>query len=68
MTTTQTSTVVLADKVTIGTRVEVRNLYLRTWSRGFQVVAIINDAYLVRRLSDGCVLPRSFGPLDVRPC
>lgn len=56
------------DKVTIGTWVEVRNLYLQTWSRGFQVAGVINDAYLIRRLSDGCILPRSFGAEDVRPC
>jgi hypothetical protein len=68
MTDTNTATVALADKVTIGSRVEVRNLYLQTWSRGFQVAAIINDAFLIRRLSDGCILPRSFGPSDIRPC
>ena len=57
-----------AELVTIGTRVEVRNCYLETWSRGFQVAAILTDAYLIRRLSDGSILPRSFSPDDVRPC
>jgi hypothetical protein len=58
----------VAADVTIGTPVEVRNLCLETWSRGFRVAGIINDAYLVRRISDGWVLPRSFGPDDIRPC
>ena len=52
----------------IGTRVEVRNSYLQTWSRGFQVAGIIHDAYLIRRLSDRAILPRSFSAEDVRPC
>ncbi len=52
----------------IGARVEVRNTAQRTWIRGFRVAALICDAYLVRRVSDGAVLPRSFAPEDVRPC
>jgi hypothetical protein len=57
-----------AGPMTIGARVQVHNTYLETWSRGFQVAGIINDAYLVRRVSDGFILPRSFGPGDIRPC
>jgi hypothetical protein len=54
------------DTVTIGTRVEIHNVHLQTWIRGFQVAAIIGDGYLVRRLSDHCILPRTFGPDDIR--
>jgi hypothetical protein len=54
------------DFVPIGTRVEIRNLHLDTWSGGFQVAAIINEKYLIRRVSDGRVL-RCFGPDDIRP-
>jgi hypothetical protein len=55
-------------EVAIGTRVEIHNVDLETWSRGFQVAGILSDAYLVRRLSDGFILPRSFRPDDLRPC
>ncbi len=54
--------------ISIGARVEVRNAAQRTWTRGFRIAALICDAYLVRRVSDGAVLPRSFAPEDVRPC
>jgi hypothetical protein len=54
--------------MTIGARVEVRNVDLQTWSRGFRVAGIVNDAYLIRRVRDDCVLPRSFRPEDIRPC
>jgi hypothetical protein len=64
---TRTSNVAVAEKVTIGTHVEVRNLYLHEWSRGFQVAGIVGDAYLIRRVSDGSILPRSFAPGDIRP-
>jgi hypothetical protein len=59
---------VTRNSVTIGMRVEIRSLYLHTWSRGFQVAGIVNDAYVIRRVSDGSVLPRSFSPNDIRPC
>ena len=65
---TTTAAATSADFVAIGTRVEVRNLYLQTWSRGFQVAGILSDAYLIRRLSDGSILPRSFTAEDIRPC
>lgn len=52
--------------VAIGTRVEVRNQRLQTWCRGFQVVAIIGETYLIRRLADGRLLPRFFDSDDIR--
>ena len=54
------------DTVAIGSRVEIRNLHRHTWSRGFQVVAIIDQTYLIRRLADGRLLPRFFSPIDIR--
>ena len=54
------------DTVAIGSRVEIRNLHRHTWSRGFQVVAIIDQTYLIRRLADGRLLPRFFAPVDIR--
>ena len=54
------------DLVAIGSRVEIRNLHRHTWNRGFQVVAIIDQTYLIRRLADGRLLPRFFAPVDIR--
>jgi hypothetical protein len=52
--------------VAIGSRVEIRNVHRPTWSRGFQVVAIIDQTYLIRRLADGRLLPRFFSSVDIR--
>lgn len=49
-----------------GTPVDVRSRYLGTWSRGFEVAELVGDAYRVRRLSDGSVLPSEFSSDDVR--
>jgi hypothetical protein len=49
-----------------GTPVDVRSRYVGSWSRGFEVAEIVGDAYRVRRLSDGRVLPAEFSPNDVR--
>jgi len=44
-----------------GTVVEVRNRFEGTWVRGFSVAGIADDGdYLIRRLSDGSILPGSF--------
>lgn len=52
-----------------GTRVEVRSRFDRAWARGFEVaetVAGANPGYLVRRRSDGSILPVVFSCEDVR--
>ena len=49
-----------------GTHVEVRNRYLGTWARGFEVVASVDGTYEVR-ISDSSVMPDVFKPEDVRP-
>jgi len=45
-----------------GTRVEVRSGYGTSWARGFVVADVDRDSdqYLVRRVSDGHVLPEAF--------
>jgi hypothetical protein len=43
-----------------GTRVEVRNRLDGRWTRGFEVIEAIGDAYRLRRLSDGMELPLPF--------
>jgi hypothetical protein len=40
-----------------GAKVEVRTAYDQTWARGFEVEAVTDDGYQLRRLSDGSLLP-----------
>lgn len=49
-----------------GARVEVRTGFDRSWVNGFQVAAVTDDGYLVRRRSDGEVLPVPIAFDDVR--
>ena len=49
-----------------GRRVEVRNRYDQRWTRGFEVLEVVSDGYIVRRLSDGAMLPITFSPDEVR--
>lgn len=49
-----------------GTRVEVRRRYDQRWARGFEVAAVDDDSYLVRRISDRTVLPTRFARTDLR--
>lgn len=50
-----------------GDRVEVRTRYDGSWARGFTVAAVAAQGrYVVRRDSDGRVLPAEFEPGDLR--
>jgi hypothetical protein len=55
-----------------GTRVEVRSGYGTSWARGFEVAEIDHqgdsgrEQYVVRRVSDGHVLPEAFEPEALR--
>ena len=49
-----------------GTAVRVRNT-LGSWAGGFEVVSIDRAGYLLRRVSDGALLPMPIGPSEVRP-
>jgi hypothetical protein len=49
-----------------GTKVEVRNGFDGSWSKGFAVAATGPGGYELRRLSDGEVLPRLFDGEAVR--
>ena len=55
------------DPIPVGTRVEVRSRFIGTWSRGFEIADHRGTGYLIKRLSDGSVLPDDFDPADVRP-
>jgi hypothetical protein len=49
-----------------GMRVEVRRRFDQHWARGFEVVAVTESGYRLRRLSDGVELPTEFPLEDVR--
>lgn len=49
-----------------GVDVEVRRRYDSEWASGFEIHAWRDDGYLVRRQSDGVVLPKEFSANDVR--
>jgi hypothetical protein len=57
---------IVEDYLKPGTRVEVRSRFDGHWSRGFEVVQVLNGAYKLRRLSDGSLLPVDFDAEDVR--
>jgi hypothetical protein len=50
----------------VGTTVEVRSRFDRRWARGFSIAAVARDAYQLRRLSDGSVLPAWFPHDEIR--
>ncbi len=50
-----------------GTRVEVRNHFVSSWSDGFEVTRVDGNGYRVRRVSDHVELPAVFAPDEVRP-
>ena len=53
--------------VNIGDEVELHNQFDDTWSRGFEITAVIDGGYRVRRIHDGQLLPDPTGHADVRP-
>ena len=50
----------------VGDRVEVATHFTGTWVTGFEVAAMSADHYRIRRVSDGTVLPVTFGQHEVR--
>ena len=57
------SSITLAD---VGSAVEVRTGFDRSWSRGFVVVEVTDIGYRLQRESDGSLLPVLFPFDDVR--
>lgn len=50
-----------------GTRIDVRDRFQGTWSRGFAVREVTEDGrYRVQRVSDGSVVPGTFASTTVR--
>lgn len=50
----------------VGDRVELRVNYSGGWSGGFDVAALVEGGYIIRRRNDGFLLPGPTGPSDVR--
>lgn len=50
-----------------GADVEVRCRFDNRWTRGFEIASVERETYLLRRRSDGSVLPAAFRPNDLRP-
>ena len=55
-----------ASALAVGSSVDVKNRYIGTWSTGFEVAALVEDGYLIRRLSDRSILPGVLGLDEVR--
>jgi hypothetical protein len=66
MTTLMEHDIDLDERLRPGTRVEVRKRFDASWAKGFEVADAVEEGYLIRRLSDGHLLPTSFAPDDVR--
>jgi hypothetical protein len=62
MATTEEPRVVIA----IGTAVDVFSRFRQEWVGGFEVAAVRDHGYSIRRRLDWAVLPGVFGPDDVR--
>ncbi len=54
-------------RIDAGTTVEVRSRFDQRWTRGFTVVDVTDEGYLLRRQSDGSVLPAWFPREQLRP-
>jgi hypothetical protein len=50
----------------VGEEVEVRTHYTGSWSAGFSVVEIVPHGYVIRRRSDGGILPAVIPAAEVR--
>jgi hypothetical protein len=49
-----------------GTEVEVLNRYQQRWVAGFEIDAVHDDRYVLRRRSDNTVLPAAFTMHQIR--
>jgi hypothetical protein len=54
-------------KVEVGDLVEVRSRFSHSWVTGFEVAAVVDSGYRLRRTSDGTELPDVTSDADLRP-
>ena len=57
----------LGDRLSHGTRVDVRSRFVGSWARGFEIDEPVDGGYRIRRVSDGSVLPDVLTDDEVRP-
>ncbi len=50
----------------VGQQVDVHTTYTGAWSSGFEVAEVVPGGYLLRRQSDGSLLPVVVDAIDVR--
>lgn len=53
--------------LTPGTPVEVRRRFDNRWAHGFVIASASSEGYILRRNSDGSLLPVAFRARDLRP-
>jgi hypothetical protein len=58
--------IVTTEELAPGAEVEVRTHYQENWARGFEIASVDGDRVLVRRRSDGSLLPTALDRADVR--
>jgi hypothetical protein len=58
---------VVDQPVDVGCDVDVRTRYVGSWSNGFEVAEHVHQGCLIRRHSDGSVLPDVFRWSEIRP-
>jgi len=51
----------------VGDHVELYVKYTDRWSGGFEIAAVVEGGYQVRRVSDAMLLPAPTSPSDIRP-
>jgi hypothetical protein len=56
-----------ASQLAVGDSVEVHTKFDGSWSPGFEVAAVRDGRYLLRRNHDGQLLPDPTSPDDLRP-
>ena len=57
---------VVAETLSTGDKIEVRRKFDAQWAKGFEVAEATERGFLVRRLSDGEILPVEFAEQDIR--
>jgi hypothetical protein len=57
----------LTVSLSTGTEVEVLTRYERHWASGFEIASVDEAGFVLRRHSDGAVLPTAFSANEIRP-
>jgi hypothetical protein len=63
----QDPTIGTESQLGVGDPVEVHTKFDGSWSPGFEVAAVRETGYLLRRSHDGQLLPEPTSPDDLRP-